>query len=270
MKSFVNIGEQKIFVHILGKGKPIFFLHGGPGGSHEFFLPYMEPLANEFQLIFYDQIGCGKSDESVDGIYTIEREVENLELLRVALGLESIHIFGESWGSVLALSYAAKYPTNIKRILLTAAIGLNHRGYHDFKRELLGRMSLVDKIRLGIMGFRKDSLNKITKLLDPHYVYDQETLKRKISVRFNGEVNKQISRVLSHDFDLLPISEDLHHIPILIAQGSSDILSPSFVRKEMIPHLKQSILLEVEKSGHWTIVEQTAAMLDISIDFFKE
>ncbi|WP_171050815.1 hypothetical protein [Bacillus sp. BHET2] len=48
MKTFVNVGEQKIFVHIIGKGKPIVFLHGGPGGNHEFFLPYMEPLANEF------------------------------------------------------------------------------------------------------------------------------------------------------------------------------------------------------------------------------
>ncbi|TMU87593.1 alpha/beta fold hydrolase [Bacillus sp. BHET2] len=221
-------------------------------------------------MIFYDQIGCGKSDDSVDGTYSIEREIENLELLRAALGLKTIHIFGESWGSVLALSYAAKYTKNIERIVLTAVIGLNNQGYHDFKRGLLGRMSIVDKMRLGIYGMSKTPFDKITRLLDRHYVYSQETLKRKAAVKFNREANKQISRELGCEFDLIPIPEGIHQIPIMIAQGSADILPPSYVRKEMIPHLHRSILVEVEKSGHWTIVEQTASMLQLSYDFLKD
>lgn len=66
----IKINGKSIYVCVKGEGEPIIFLHGGPGGSHEYFLPHMEPLAEDYQIILYDQTGCGKS-----GIFEINKTV---------------------------------------------------------------------------------------------------------------------------------------------------------------------------------------------------
>lgn len=150
MECYIKLNGLNIFVRILGEGEPIIFLHGGPGGTHEFFLPYVEPLSQNFRLVLYDQIGCGKSEKDKENKYSISSEVENLELLRKALGLEKISILGESWGSILALSYTAKYSSNINKLILTAAIGLTNEGYKTFQKELLKKLGLNEKLKFGI------------------------------------------------------------------------------------------------------------------------
>lgn len=126
---------QGLYTGIIGKGEAIIFVHGGPGGDHRFFLPHMLPLSEQYRLILYDQRGCGMSDASSNGQYTMKDEVEALEMLRKDLQLDKVNLFGESWGSMLALMYACAYPDRINKILLTAAIGLNVDGYHLFEKE---------------------------------------------------------------------------------------------------------------------------------------
>ncbi len=50
----IHVNDNNLYVKMLGEGEPIIFLHGGPGSEHRFFLPYMAPLAEKFQLVFYD------------------------------------------------------------------------------------------------------------------------------------------------------------------------------------------------------------------------
>ncbi len=87
------------------KGIPVLVLHGGPGVSHD----YLEPLAglsDERPVVFYDQLGCGNSDRPEDmSLWTIERFVDEIFQVRKALGLESVHIIGQSWGTSLAVDY---------------------------------------------------------------------------------------------------------------------------------------------------------------------
>lgn len=142
----INVNGNNLFVKILGQGEPIVFLHGGPGSEHRFFLPYMAPLAEKFQLVFYDQTGCGESDESKNNQYSMRDEVENLETLRVQLGFEKINVLGESWGSMLALLYATTYPERVNKLLLTAAIGVNVKGLERFGEELQKRLTEEDKV----------------------------------------------------------------------------------------------------------------------------
>ncbi len=118
---FVNIKGQKLHVNIIGDGEAIVFLHGGPGSEHRFFLPHVLPLAQKFKLVLYDQRGCGKSEHAKSNTYSMMDEVKTLELLRKELKLEKMNLFGESWGSMLALLYATTYPERVNKILLTAA-----------------------------------------------------------------------------------------------------------------------------------------------------
>ncbi|WP_226577364.1 alpha/beta fold hydrolase [Halobacillus litoralis] len=99
MEQDMDAGESRIYIKLIGRGEPLVFLHGGPGSEHHYFLPQMEELADHFELVFYDQTGCGKSDPVNE--YSMEKEIEVLEKVRRELGFEKIHLFGESWGLCL-------------------------------------------------------------------------------------------------------------------------------------------------------------------------
>ncbi|QOJ16003.1 MAG: proline iminopeptidase-family hydrolase [Planctomycetia bacterium] len=86
-------------------GVPLLVLHGGPGVPHDYLLP-LNALANQRPVIFYDQLGCGNSERPTDeSLWTIERFVDELDEVRMALKLDRVHILGHSWGTMLAVEY---------------------------------------------------------------------------------------------------------------------------------------------------------------------
>jgi proline iminopeptidase len=99
-------------------GKPVFVLHGGPGGSVN---PLMRRFFNpeKYHIIMYDQRGAGKSrpfaDVRENTTWTL---VDDIEKLRIKLGIDSMMLFGGSWGSTLALAYAETYPQRVTGMIL--------------------------------------------------------------------------------------------------------------------------------------------------------
>lgn len=95
------------------KGKPAVFLHGGPGGGtnpaqRRFFDP------GAYRIVLFDQRGCGQSTPHASlEDNTTWRLVEDMEKLRVHLGIETWQVFGGSWGSTLALAYAERHPDRV-------------------------------------------------------------------------------------------------------------------------------------------------------------
>ncbi len=82
-------------------------VHGGPGASHDYFLPYLLPLARRHKLIFIDERGSGRSQKLEDPAgYTIANMAEDVESVRQALGLGKINLLGHSYGGALAQAYA--------------------------------------------------------------------------------------------------------------------------------------------------------------------
>jgi len=99
----------------------ILCLHGGPGGSHDSGVPMARLSKDGYRVVFYDQLGCGKSDQSRNqSLYTVERYVEEVEGVRSALGLGKIHLYGHSWGGFLNVAYAVKYNDNLKSLLVSS------------------------------------------------------------------------------------------------------------------------------------------------------
>jgi proline iminopeptidase len=86
-------------------GTPLLVLHGGPGAGHDYLQP-MRALADERPVIFYDQLGCGRSESPEDeSLYRVARFIDELDALRATLKLRRIHLFGHSWGAMLAIEY---------------------------------------------------------------------------------------------------------------------------------------------------------------------
>ena len=121
-EGFVEVTGGKIWYEVLGDGDatPVVTLHGGPGSTH-YGLEPLRALAKERPVIFYDQLGCGKSDRPDDSsLWTVERFVEELHLLRAALGLDRVHILGHSWGTMLAADYYLTHPEGVASLIMSS------------------------------------------------------------------------------------------------------------------------------------------------------
>lgn len=126
---FFYSGNLRLYYEIDGEGgTPMLLLNGGPGLSHDY-LQSMHALTPEAQLIYFDQRGTGKSDKAAPGGYTVDANVEDLENLRCALGLDAFILFGHSWGGMLAQAYTLRCPERVGRLILAdtfdSAAGIN-------------------------------------------------------------------------------------------------------------------------------------------------
>ena len=98
-------------------------LHGGPGGPHNYLLP-LGDLANfGYRVVFYDQLGVGKSEMPKNKyMFSIEYGVEELEAFRKAMDLGRVNLFGSSYGGLLAIAYALKYQKNLKSLITAGGL----------------------------------------------------------------------------------------------------------------------------------------------------
>jgi L-proline amide hydrolase len=101
---------------------PILMLHGGPGVCHDY-LESLQPFAATGRpVIFYDQLGCGNSDRPDDpSMWTIDLFLEELRTIRQALGLDRIHLLGQSWGGMLAMEYALTQPEGVVSLTIASS-----------------------------------------------------------------------------------------------------------------------------------------------------
>jgi proline-specific peptidase len=102
---------------------PLLCLHGGPGANWLHMKPY-EALADERQVVFYDQLGAGNSAVSEPhdpAMWTPELYVEEVDAVREALGLDRVHVFGHSWGGMLGMQYAAGRPDGLVSLIVESS-----------------------------------------------------------------------------------------------------------------------------------------------------
>ena len=120
-EGFVDANGVMVYYYTLGRGKPLLIVHGGPGESHDYFLPYLLPLARHNELVFIDERGSGRSQKLDDASkYTVENMVEDVEAVRRGLNLGKISLLGHSYGGALAQAYALKYQSHLSHLILAS------------------------------------------------------------------------------------------------------------------------------------------------------
>ncbi|MBK8033174.1 MAG: proline iminopeptidase-family hydrolase [Chloroflexi bacterium] len=110
---------------IVGEGDktPLLCLHGGPGATHDY-LESLDAMADTGRrVIYYDQLGCGRSaiDVSKPELWTVELYVEEVDVVRRALSLDRIHLLGQSWGGMLAMQYMLTQPPGIASLTIASS-----------------------------------------------------------------------------------------------------------------------------------------------------
>jgi proline iminopeptidase len=140
-EGYVEVRGGRVWYRVVGGGGgvPLLALHGGPGFTYD----YLEPLArlaDDRPVVFYDQLGSGRSDRPADpALWRIERFVDEVARVRAALGLDQVHLFGHSWGTMLATDYLLTQPVGIVSRTLASPLLSTARWIADqaaYRREL--------------------------------------------------------------------------------------------------------------------------------------
>jgi proline iminopeptidase len=290
-EGFVDAHGVMIYYKSIGNGPPLLVLHGGPGASHDYFLPYLLPLARRHRVVFIDERGSGRSEKLEDAaLYTVENMVEDAEAVRQALQLGKIALLGHSFGGVLAQAYALKYQSHLSRLLLCSTFsstkGLNEvflRMKEEMPAELRERIDKMEKENL--YGHGKDyEKNRYTNDYMTAawgegyfpYLY-QKHPDPNFDPIANGIMSWDLYRemwgshgefVIDGNLTSVEYTDRLStiHVPTLITAGDHDESDPTLARA-MQEKIAGSRLVIVPQSGHMTFVDQTSLFLRSVEDF---
>jgi len=172
------IGEFKVWTKRVGNNTEmkVLLLHGGPGGTHDTFECFNSyfPFAN-IEYYFYDQLESGYSDQPGDSsLWNIERFVDEVEQVRLALGLDStnFYLYGISWGGLLGIEYALKYQQNLKGLVISNMVS-SIPYYNKYANEVLAPQLPADVLKeIRKLEEKEDYENPryMELLLDHYYV----------------------------------------------------------------------------------------------------
>lgn len=169
-------GKFNVWTKSIGNNPKIklLLLNGGPGATHEYFECFENFLLPEnVELIYYDQLGCGLSDNPKDTtMWDLSRFVEEVEQVRKALNLnkDNFYLLGHSWGGILAMQYALKYQDNLKGLIISNMMS-SCPAYGKYAQEVLAPQfdpKVLDTIRQ-IEGKGDFSNPKYMELLLPNF-----------------------------------------------------------------------------------------------------
>ncbi len=245
-----------------GKGT-VLCLHGGPGATHDYILPLADLAQHGYRVIFYDQLGCGRSDPAPSrAFYTVERAVEEVEEVRRTMRLGRIHLVGSSYGGLLALAYALKYQRNLRSLITTsgqASVPLTRAELKKLKSRLPKqvRRTMAKYEAKGETG-------------NPQYARDMRVFLKKHLCRLNpwpDELVHSLQQTSKVVYDTMNIfygntmywdsTSQLHKIlvPTLVTGGRYDQVTPA-VAQSIHKRIKGSKLVIFERSSHVPMWEE--------------
>jgi proline iminopeptidase len=176
----------------------LLLLNGGPGATHEYFECFEDFLPAEgIEFIYYDQLGCGNSDDPKDtSLWDLPRYVEEVEQVRQALSLgkDDLFLLGHSWGGILAMEYALKYQQHLKGLIISNMMS-SCPDYGKYADEVLARQmdpKVLDTIR-SIEARSAQSDPKYMELLYPHF-YEKHILRMPVD-KWPEPVSRSFARM---------------------------------------------------------------------------
>jgi proline iminopeptidase len=283
------VGKFNVWTKRFGNNPKIkvLLLHGGPGGTHEFFESFESFLPQEgIEFYEYDQLGSFFSDQPKDSsLWTTARFVEEVEQVRKALGLnkDNFYLLGHSWGGILAMEYALKYQDNLKGLIISNMMS-SAPLYGKYAEEVLAKQmdpKVLDSVRA--IEARGDFASpKYMELLIPNFYAQHlcrlqplpEVFNRAMS-HLNGEVYTMMQGPsefgVSGRLATWDRSKDLPKIktPTLTIGGKHDTMDPEHM-KWMATQVQKGRSLICPNGSHCSMWDDQANYFPGLIGFIKD
>jgi proline iminopeptidase len=219
----VQADDVTLHVRIAGNQEAeeiLIAIHGGPGNSMDYMVSLEELASDEIAVITYDQRGAGRSSEPSEG-FALLKYVEDLEAVRKAVGSEKVHLFGHSWGGIVAMRYATIYPQRVKSIILMGSGPPSAAAANAAQANLRHRIAALQQ--QGVIGKELPSTSEELLLaILPAFFSDAsfEMPDELANMSFNQEASNQTYAALG-EWDFKAEVSQLRH-SILLLWGEDD------------------------------------------------
>ncbi len=262
---------------------PLLCLHGGPGLPHDYLEPIGELANTGHRVIFYDQLGCGNSDQPHNPkMWNYQLFVEEIDTVRSTLGLDQVHLFGHSAGGSLAMEYALTKPSGLASLILADSYASVPQINSEMKRL---RSELPSDVQQTLLKHEKDGTTS-----DPAYQAALSVFSHRHWCRLDPwpdcllqslqkyAKNPEVNNVLygSNDFEITgalrrwSIVDRLCEIcvPTLIISGRYDQATPA-VAETIHRGIAGSKWIMFENASHMPHLEEPERFIQVLADFLS-
>lgn len=260
------VNGVRLWYRVAGKAKgvPVVFLHGGPGQGSQTFARFAGPhLERSRRMVYLDQRGSGRSEKHWAKQYSVALMVDDLEQLRRSWGVDRIALIGHSFGTLLALEYAARYPQHVSHLVLSGTVvdfpatldlacarleRIDPKTY----AEAVARLPKGSERRCHIFAAGRDFING-NMYPDPAIMKLVDDTDKTDGMYNNGDIFGALGKqgILDYRFD----RADRLTMPVLAIQGARDFQAAVEPVRSFVAKVPGARLLEYEGRGHFMFVE---------------
>ena len=258
-----QINGNQVYYTIFGQGRPTLLMHGGSGLDHTYFRPWLDTLSDQVQLIYYDQLGQGRSTrpESYEGI-SMSTWADEADALRDSLGFNRIILLGHSFGGFIAQEYALRHGDHLDGLILcdTAPV-LDYQDVIMANAQSRGTPEQVQAVIAGLSAPVADdaSFQQLWTTILPLYfnTYDPEVAKQMDdATQYSAQGFNQGMGVCLPTFNVLSRLDEII-VPTLVMAGRHDWITPPTQAAERLhAGLPNAKLVIFEESGHFPFIEE--------------
>ncbi|MAC68236.1 MAG: prolyl aminopeptidase [Gammaproteobacteria bacterium] len=290
---YLSCSEHNIYYEECGNanGKPVVFLHGGPGGGgSEDVRRFFDPAY--YRIIVFDQRGCGRS--TPHGCLTNNTTwdlVSDIDKLRQELGIAKWMVFGGSWGSTLALAYSQSHPSSVSEIVIRGIFMLQQHELDWFYQEGASKL-FPDEWQKFIDVIEDSKRGNLMKAYNEIFNGSDEKAKLSAAVawsRWEASTSKLVKNdslmdefsnphfalafalienhyfmnkgFLEHEKQLLDGIEKIRNIPAVIVQGRYDVVCPMETAYEISKRWPEASFEIAQNSGHSAFEKEIVHLL---------
>jgi len=256
--SLMPIRDASLFVKVIGDGHPLLLMHGGPGLDHTSLLGF-RPSAQFFTLIFYDHRCNGRSIGAEVSTMTWDNLTADAEALRQALGFDKWAVLGHSFGGMVALEYALRYPQSLSQLVLLDTCGDSRWAQENAPQVLAKRgysPSTVETARRFFNGqiAPGEMMSSVMKFTGAYY-HHLSPLQLAHELVMGLRIKSRPEALIFGHSQLLPgwtVMDRLGEInvPTMVMAGRDDFLFPPECQQDLVAGIPGARLKIIERAGH--------------------
>ena len=269
--TIMSIRDVSLFVKVIGQGYPLVLMHGGPSLDHTTLLP-LQPLADQFTLIFYDHRCNGRSDGAEVSSMTFENLTADADALRRKLGFDQWAVLRQSFGGNVALEYALRYPQSLSHLVLINTGGdqwwVNHNAPEILAKRGYSASAVAAARRFYNGQLDPDEVFPTVQKFLKAYNY-KNNLSRVAKDIVLGHMPKMRPEALIFGYSQLlngwSVMDRLGEIqvPTLVMAGRHDFLFPPEHQAILADRLPNACLEMIECAGHNPQSERPAEVIEL-------